>query len=256
MHLGNRILSSKKMAARTGAVGLLVLAPLLLAVPVAAQVPVPVAQHAFFHVSLGSEFKSAVSGRLLVFIAPASADAKSVDVEMMSITSVTVAAREVAALKPGETVDIDADDIVFPRPLSQVPAGNYSVQAVLDVHHSYNYDGRSAGDLVSAVTSVAVPFAVSAAPDLTLAQTLPGPPDPLAQRPDVDAALKPVDFISPVLSEFWGRDIHMRAWVLLPPGYAVHSNDHYPTVYFTHGFGGTLFGLRARDRSWDLRGSR
>jgi pimeloyl-ACP methyl ester carboxylesterase len=38
----------------------------------------------------------------------------------------------------------------------------------------------------------------------------------------------------------------MRGWVLLPPGYASHPGDHYPTVYFTHGFGGTLSGLRAR----------
>jgi hypothetical protein len=34
--------------------------------------------------------------------------------------------------------------------------------------------------------------------------------------------------------------------VLLPPGYDSHPNDRYPTVYFTHGFGGTLKGLRAR----------
>jgi fermentation-respiration switch protein FrsA (DUF1100 family) len=34
----------------------------------------------------------------------------------------------------------------------------------------------------------------------------------------------------------------MRGWVLLPPGYDSHPNDRYPTVYFTHGFGGTLQG--------------
>jgi S-formylglutathione hydrolase FrmB len=38
----------------------------------------------------------------------------------------------------------------------------------------------------------------------------------------------------------------MRGWVLLPPGYASHPKERYPTVYFTHGFGGTLRGLRAR----------
>ena len=38
----------------------------------------------------------------------------------------------------------------------------------------------------------------------------------------------------------------MRGWVLLPPGYATHPQEKYPTVYFTHGFGGTLPGLRAR----------
>jgi len=69
----------------------------------------------------------------------------------------------------------------------------------------------------------------------------------LANLPEVSAALKPVDLISPTLSRFWGRDIHMRASVLLPPGYGDHPHDRYPTVYFTHGFGGELASMRARN---------
>jgi hypothetical protein len=38
----------------------------------------------------------------------------------------------------------------------------------------------------------------------------------------------------------------MRAWVLLPPGYGSHPQERYPTVYFTHGFGGSLAGIRSR----------
>jgi S-formylglutathione hydrolase FrmB len=212
-----------------------------------AQSPAP--QHAFFHVSLDRSFTSPSSGRLLLFIAPVSAEQKpsdSVDMQMMSLTSTYIAAKEVAILVPGASVDIDADDIAFPKPLSEAPPGEYRVQAVLDVHHSYNYDGRSAGDLVSIPTNVTVPFANSAAPTLTLAKTIPEPPDPLADNQEVSASTKPVDLISPVLTAFWGREIHMRGWVLLPPGYASHPNDRYPTVYFTHGFGGTLFALRAR----------
>jgi hypothetical protein len=201
-------------------------------------------QHAFFHVSLDRSFSGPVSGRLLVFVAPPSGDTASVDMNMMAPESVYVAAKEISQLVPGQSIDIDADDLVFPRPLSQASVGNYRAQAVLDVHHSYNYDGRAPGDLVSAPISVDVPFSVS--PSLTLAQVIPEPADLLAQRSDVVAALKPLDFVSPVLTRFWGRAIHMRGWVLLPPGYATHPNDKYPTVYFTHGFGGTLQGLRAR----------
>lgn len=229
------------------ALGLFLLATAYAGTSLRAQAPLP--QHAFFHVSLDSAFKSPVSGRLLLFISPVSADQKpsdSVDMQMMSIASVYIAAKEVPNLAPGASVDIDADDIAFPKPLSEAPAGEYRVQAVLDVHHSYNYDGRSAGDLVSVPTKVAVPFADSAAPTLTLAKTIPEPPDLLADNPEASAAMKPIDLISPALSAFWGREIHMRGWVLLPPGYAAHPNDRYPTVYFTHGFGGTLFALRAR----------
>jgi S-formylglutathione hydrolase FrmB len=201
-------------------------------------------QHAFFHISLASSYSAPVSGRLLLFIAPPSGDGSSVDMNMMAPTSVTVAAKELRTLAPGEQVDLDADDLVFPGPLSQAAPGHYRVQAVLDVLHNYNYNGRAPGDLVSAPISVDLPLTTS--PLLTLSQVLPEPPDPLAQRPDVAAALKPLDFVSPVLTRFWGRDIHVRGWVLLPPGYESNPKETYPTVYFTHGFGGTLQGLRAR----------
>jgi hypothetical protein len=202
--------------------------------------------HAFFHVTLGPSFKAPVSGRLLVFIGSAAGDAKDVDMQMMALDSVYITAKEVPLLSPGETVDIDADDVVFPHPLSQAAAGSYRAQAVLDVHHSYNYDGRSAGDLVSVPMAITLPLAEGSAPSLALTQELPAPPDPLAQRPEVDSLVMPLDFISPALTSFWGRDIHMRGWVLLPPGYAAHPDAHYPTVYLTHGFGGTLSGLRPR----------
>ena len=206
-------------------------------------------QHAFFHVALDKSFNAPVSGRLLLFIAPSSPDGKpveSIDMQMMALTSVTIAAKEVPSLAPGASVDIDADDIAFPAPLSQAPGGKYQVQAVLDVHHSYNYDGRSAGDIVSVPTAITVPYSDASTPSLTLTQALPEPPDPLAQNPEASSAIKPIDFVSPSLTGFWGHEIHMRGWVLLPPDYASHPNDRYPTVYFTHGFGGTLAALRAR----------
>jgi len=209
-----------------------------------AQMEAAAPQHAFFHISLASSYSAPVSGRLLLFIAPPSGDGSSVDMNMMAPTSVTVAAKELRTLAPGEQVDLDADDLVFPGPLSQAAPGHYRVQAVLDVLHNYNYNGRAPGDLVSAPISVDLPLTTS--PLLTLSQVLPEPPDPLAQRPDVAAALKPLDFVSPVLTRFWGRDIHVRGWVLLPPGYESNPKETYPTVYFTHGFGGTLQGLRAR----------
>jgi len=201
-------------------------------------------QHAFFHIVLDSSFPAPVSGRLLLFVAPPSGDGSAVDMNMMSPESVYVAAKEVARLAPGESIDMDADDLVFPKPLSQAAAGSYRAQAVLDVHHSYNYDGRAPGDLVSDSISVTLPS--DGPPTVTLKQVVSQPADPLAQRPDVTAALKPLDFVSPMLTRFWGREIHMRGWVLLPPGYNSHPNESYPTVYFTHGFGGTLQGLRAR----------
>ena len=244
--------ASKWMRAAV-AIGVLTLATALILIRLQAQQPVVTPQHAFFHValdkSLAPTIKTPVSGRLLLFISPSSPDGKSpesVDMQIMAITSVTIAAKEVPSLVPGVSVDVDADDIVFPAPLSQAPPGSYQVQAVLDVHHSYNYDGRSAGDIVSVPATINIPYPDASAPTLTLTQILPEPPDPLTQNPEVSAAIKPIDVVSPSLTSFWGHEIHMRGWVLLPPDYASHPNDRFPTVYFTHGFGGTLPALRAR----------
>lgn len=84
---------------------------------------------------------------------------------------------------------------------------------------------------------------------LSLTTVLPADGDPWAvpaEAPqDVRDAVKAahahataIDFTSPALSAFWGRPIHMRGWVLVPPGYGAHPDRHYPTVYYTHGFGG------------------
>jgi hypothetical protein len=203
-------------------------------------------QHLFFRVTLGPQFSSAVSGRLLLFVSSGHGD-KAVDIDMMAPTRTYVAAKEVPYFAPGETVSVDADDIVCPGPLSNAPSGDYEVQAVLDVGHTYNYSGRTPGDLESDVAELpAWNPQQQLPPALTLTMALPEPPDPLSDATELHSALELVDFRSPVLSRFWGRDIHMKAWVLLPPGYRSHPGQHYPTVYFTHGFGATLPGLRSR----------
>ena len=167
--------------------------------------------------------------------------------DMMAPAKTYIAAKEVPYLAPGQTVEIDADDLVFPAPLSNAVPGDYEAQAILDVGHAYNYSGRTPGDLESDVAAlVAWDPRQQQPPALALTMIVPEPPDPLTKFPDVISALELVDFRSSVLSKFWGRDIHMKAWVLLPPGYGSHPKERYPTVYFTHGFGGTLPGLRER----------
>jgi hypothetical protein len=120
------------------------------------------------------------------------------------------------------------------------------MQAVLDVNHNYNYTGRSAGDLVSAVVRVHLPTA--GIPTLTLSKTIPGR-DPWAVSDSAPAASRKamqlarehaslVHFVSPSLSAFWGRPITMRGRVLTPPGYDAKTATRYPTVYYTQGFGG------------------
>jgi hypothetical protein len=90
-----------------------------------AQAAAAMPSHSFFHVSLDTKFKEPVAGRLLLFIAPPSGDGSSVDMNMMAPTSVYIAAKEIRSLAPGELVDVDAEDLVFPLPLSRATAGHY-----------------------------------------------------------------------------------------------------------------------------------
>ena len=207
--------------------------------------------------------QSHASGRLLVFAMPADeaeAAAKEGKVEVVNASpmtpeAVTIAAMEVPFLAAGAGVVLDADAIAFPQPFSRLPKGDYYLQAVLDGNRDYNYGGRGEGDLVSEPTRVRLGTA-GWMPSLSLTRVLPARPDPWAVADDAPAEARAamaatraqtelLDFASPALSKFWGRDIRMRGWVLLPPGYADAGNakTRYPAVYFTHGFGGSLPGL-------------
>ncbi|KRE87407.1 enterochelin esterase [Rhodanobacter sp. Soil772] len=214
------------------------------------------AAHSQFHVQLGSTLTQPASGRLLLFATDAKAaiaaakDGKvdEVDANPFGATQASVAAREVSRLAPGQGVDIDADALAYPAGWSQLPPGDYFVQAVLDVDHNYNYTGRDAGDLVSEVVRMHLP--ASTTPTLPLTRAVPAhepwtlaPSAPEAVRaalPEARRHTESIDFISPALSAFWGRSIPMRGWVLLPPGYDAKKPERYPVVYSTHGFGGNV----------------
>ncbi|SEL52943.1 Putative esterase [Pseudoxanthomonas sp. GM95] len=216
----------------------------------------PATSHRLLRVTLDGASQQPTSGRLLVFATKADeakAQAKDDKVEEVDMnpfhpTSVAVAAQEVTALKPGASVEIDLDDVAFPSGFSALPAGDYLMQAVLDPDHSYNYIGRDGGDLISAVTPVALAKG-KPLPTLALTQQVPVSDDPwqLSPRapqaardalPEAKAHTTDASMVSPALSAFWGRPVSIRARVLTPPGYDAKAATRYPTVYFTHGYTG------------------
>jgi S-formylglutathione hydrolase FrmB len=207
-----------------------------------AQKPRTLTPHLFFGITTGPAVQAPVSGRLLVFIAKGSG-AKRVSINEWRPNATWVAARNVHDLDPGASIDIDTDRIAFPKPFSDLHSGTYEVQAVLDVDHTYNYSGLTAGDLISPVVTLRdwTP-GQGVEPRLSLDKVVP-PRAPRKLSPqDRQAAmhLRLADEQSAVLTEFWGHPVFIRAWVVLPPGYHHHAALRYPTVYWTHGFGGTL----------------
>jgi enterochelin esterase-like enzyme len=224
------------------------LLPFALAAQPAAS-PAKATPHLFFRVALGTNFTEPQSGRLLLFVAKGSSG-KSVDTNPFAPQDVSVAAKEVYGLAPGGAIEIDTDDMAFPAGFSHLAPGGYSAQAVLDLRHEYNYVGRAPGDPISDVTSLGhfEPGAM-AEPVLTLNSTVPESAPPVQENERARSAIHAEDFASPALSRFWGRPVHMRCWVVEPPGYKEHPGVRYPAVYYTHGFGGNLARIRpvARD---------
>lgn len=208
-----------------------------LAIPAAiAQVAAP--QH--FRVALPSSADGPLSGRLLVFMrcAGEGQDPERIEIDPFRPDSAWVAAQDVSGLLPGTVVDVRAGALAYPQPFSQAPACSWDVQAVLDVGHSYNRDGRGPDDWESAVTRW------NGRPDAEPLQ--------LARRPEARVSQAPLMGIPPIvtpgaqalfeirsarLSRFWGREVPLRGWVVLPPEYEREPTRRYPTVYWTHGFG-------------------
>ena len=209
-----------------------------------------------FHVDIAGSQAQPASGRLLVFVLDAKTAESSakdgkvteVDANPLAPDQVSSVGEEVSRLIPGQGVDVGPDAIAYPHPLAQLPPGDYYVQAVLDTNHSYNYTGRGAGDRVSEVVKLHLPAART--PTLKLTSTVPAqdawtlpsstPQDVRDAAPEARRHTDDLDFVSPALSAFWGRPIHMRGFVLTPPGYDPKGTTRYPVVYFTHGFGGGL----------------
>jgi S-formylglutathione hydrolase FrmB len=223
------------------------IAACLLSLSLAAQpaaFPPKATAHLFFRVVLGTNFTKSQSGRLLLFLAKGGS-AKSVDTNPFAPQDVSVAAKEVYDLAPGGAIEIDTDDIAFPAGFSRLAPGSYSAQAVLDLRHEYNYVGRAPGDPISDVASL-THFAPGsmAEPVLTLKSTVPESAPPLQDDERARNAIHAEDFLSPALSLFWGRPVHMHCWVVEPPDYKEHPGVQYPAVYYTHGFGGNLERIR------------
>ncbi len=67
---------------------------------------------------------------------------------------------------------------------------------------------------------------------------IPELPDPMTKQTEW---LKYVRMRSDLLSDFWGTDIYLGAWVLLPAGFDEHPDARYPVAIF-HGHFPAEFG--------------
>src|SRR5882724_4845890 len=165
-------------------------------------------------------------GRLLIFAARKTHDDEQapgqIDIDLFHPTpSTIVVGEDVSTLRHGYSIKLDVAQSA-PIGFSDLAAGDYWVQAVLDGNHNYARYGRGGGDAVSAVISVHVPL--ESPVSMTLIRRIadedpwnPADASPARKVQLSRARARVVDFEAPSssLSAFSKRPVSIKAWVLL-----------------------------------------
>jgi hypothetical protein len=151
---------------------------------------------------------------------------------------------DVGQLQPGQPAVIDQATPGYPlKSLSGIPAGDYYVQALVNVYtecrrsdghtvwvHLDQWEGqrfnRSPGNLYSAVQKVHLDANAGYDVKLSLDKVIP----PVKVAADTEW-VKHIKIQSALLTKFWGQPIYLGATVLLPKDYDKHPNVHYPVLY-------------------------
>jgi hypothetical protein len=187
-----------------------------------------------------------LDGRLLVLIASDTTSEPRLQMGSGLRTSAGFAI-DVDGWRPGETRYVDGTAFGFPiRHLKDFPRGTYRVQAFINRYETFQRsDGKTVklppdkgegqqwrakpGNLYSRPMSVTIDPSRADVVRLTLDQEIP-PVSAFTETPYV----KYVKIRSERLSKFWGRDMHLAAFVTLPWGFNDHPEAKYPLV-INHG---------------------
>jgi hypothetical protein len=146
--------------------------------------------------------------------------------------------------RPGQPMEVGDAAHGYPRPsLKDVPPGDYTIQAVLNIYETFHRsDGKTVklapdrgegqhwnlapGNLLSKPRLVHIGPG-SQAIDVSLTDVIP----PIKREPDTKY-VRHIRVQSKLLTGFWGRPVYLSAIVLVPEGFDSHLEAHYPLVIF------------------------
>jgi len=144
----------------------------------------------------------------------------------------------------GRNIVVDSGAWGYPiRSLKDVPAGEYTVQAVLNKYEIFHRaDGKtvklhmdqgegqhwniSPGNLYSKPQKITLHPGAAAIP-ITLTEIIP----PIPAKADTKY-IRHIQIQSHLLSQFWGRPFQLSAIVLVPEGFDEHPNTRFPLIIF------------------------
>lgn len=187
-----------------------------------------------FQVKLGANVPAkSIEGRLIVFVI---ADSSKVPKETEPVDGPfwddpqPLFATDVK-LTSGNTATLDDQSDHFPIPPSKLAPGKYRAQARLDLQHTNSNWRREAGNLWSDEVSFMVTTSnEKQAIELVLSNVV------AKEQYKQIAGVEWFEVRSTLLSQFRGRDVMLRAGVVLPIDY--NPSRKYPVIYEVPGFGG------------------
>ena len=154
---------------------------------------------------------------------------------------------DVNDLESGQDAIFDDSVFGYPKPrLSDLPAGDYTVQVVFHLYETFTLAtghtvqlpmdrgegqqwNKAPGNLYSTPKQVTIDPAHPGRLNIELDQVIP-PIEPPADT----KYIRHIRLKSDLLTEFWGRPMYLGAHVLVPEGFDDHPEAQFPLVVF-HG---------------------
>ncbi len=184
-----------------------------------------------------------VDGRLLLLLSNDPTEEPRMQIDD-TLKSQMVFGVTVDGWKPGDALTFGDNAQGYPREsLKDVPPGDYTVQAVLNVyetfHRSDNKTVKLAPDRGEGQHWNLAPGNLLSRPRLVrigpgappIEVSLDGVIPPIEPEPDTKY-IRHIQIQSKLLTKFWGRPADLSAVVLVPEGYDAHPQAHYPLIVF------------------------
>lgn len=216
-----------------------------------------------FTVSFDEELRAEpLDGRVILLLSPREEGEPRFQVSP-GVDAIQVLGVDVEGMGPGDLARFDSSVFGYPvESLRDLEPGRYRVQAVLHKYETFQLatghevklpmdDGegqhwnRSPGNLVSEPEWIEVTPGGSYHIDLD--RVIP----PITPPEDTEW-IKHVRIQSELLTEFWGRPMHLGAHVLLPKGFDEHPEARYPLMIFHGHFPSDFGGFRTEPPDPDL----
>ncbi|MCS5623440.1 MAG: alpha/beta hydrolase-fold protein [Candidatus Marinimicrobia bacterium] len=209
------------------------------------------------------EHGTVLEGRVLLFLSKNNTEEPRFQISDKSSTGF-VFGIDINSKQSSETI---VDNKAFGYPVTsidQIPPGEYYAQALLHKYETFNLktghtvnlpmdrgEGQrwhsAPGNYYSKVKKISLDPTKRKSVKITLDQIIP------EINPPIDTKyVKHIKIESKLLSDFWGRPMHLGAHVLLPEGFDDHPESRYPLMIFHGHFPKDFGGFRTSSPDPDL----